>query len=202
MLIETTLTLVDLAGTVALLLWGVHMVQSGILRAFGPDLRRFLSKALDNRLGAFAAGLGATAILQSSTAAGLIVASFCASGALELVPALAVMLGANVGTTLIVQVLSFEVARFAPLLVLIGVVVFRSGRAARARDLGRVAIGLGLMLLALAHLLEITTPHEDIPSLRLLMGALATDPLTDVIAATAFTWAAHSSSRSCFSSCR
>ena len=192
-LIETTLTLVDLAGTVALLLWGVHMVQSGILRAFGPDLRRFLSKALDNRLGAFAAGLGATAILQSSTAAGLIVASFCASGALELVPALAVMLGANVGTTLIVQVLSFEIARFAPLLVLIGVVVFRSGRAARARDLGRVAIGLGLMLLALAHLLEITTPHEDIPSLRLLMGALATDPLTDVIAATAFTWAAHSS---------
>jgi hypothetical protein len=68
------------------------MVQSGILRAFGPDLRRFLSKGLDNRLAAFAAGLGATAILQSSTAAGLIVASFCASGALELVPALAVML--------------------------------------------------------------------------------------------------------------
>jgi phosphate:Na+ symporter len=184
---------IDLAGTVALLLWGVHMVQSGILRAFGPDLRRFLSKALDNRLAAFAAGLGATAILQSSTAAGLIVASFCASGALELVPALAVMLGANLGTTLIVQVLSFEVARFAPLLVLIGVVVFRSGRAARARDLGRVAIGLGLMLLALAHLLEITTPHEDMPGFRLLMGALATDPLTGVIAATAFTWAAHSS---------
>jgi len=190
---ESTVTLIDLAGTVALLLWGVHMVQSGILRALGPDLRRFLSKALYNRVAAFGAGLVATAVLQSSTAAGLIVASFCASGMLDLVPALAVMLGANVGTTLIVQVLSFDVARFAPLLVLIGVVVFRSGRAARARDLARVGIGLGLMLLALARLLEITTPHEDIPSLRLLMGALATDPVTGVIAATAFTWATHSS---------
>jgi phosphate:Na+ symporter len=109
------------------------MVQTGVLRAFGPDLRRFLSKALRNRLAAFAGGMGATAVLQSSTAARLIVASFCASGTLDLGPALAIMLGANVGTTLIVQVLSFEIVRFAPLLVLIGVVVFRSGRAAPSR---------------------------------------------------------------------
>ena len=66
-------TLLDLAGSVALLLWGVHMVQSGIQRGFGPDLRRLLGTALGNRLAAFAAGLGVTAILQSSTATGLMV---------------------------------------------------------------------------------------------------------------------------------
>ena len=69
-----------------------------------------LGTALGNRLAAFAAGLGVTAILQSSTATGLMVAGFAAGGAVALVPALAVMLGANVGTTLIVQVLSFDVA--------------------------------------------------------------------------------------------
>ena len=92
-----TLSLLNLAGAIALLLWGVHMVQSGVQRAFGPDLRRFLARALSNRVRAAAAGLGVTAILQSSTATGLMVASFAASGFVALVPALAVMLGANVG---------------------------------------------------------------------------------------------------------
>ena len=67
------LTLIDLAGTVALLLWGVRMVQTGVQRAFGPDLRRLLGGALRGRLAAFAAGIGVTAVLQSSTATGLMV---------------------------------------------------------------------------------------------------------------------------------
>src|SRR5881392_1227482 len=190
---NTTLTLIDLAGSVALLLWGVHMVQSGIQRAFGPHLRRFLGRALDGRLRAFLAGLGVTAILQSSTATGLMAASFAAGGLIDLVPALAVMLGANVGTTLIVQLLSFDIRRLAALFVLIGVILFRRSLATRTRDLGRVAIGLGLMLLALQQLLSLMPPYEDVPSLRLLMGAITTQPVIAVIIAAAVTWAAHSS---------
>src|SRR6476469_180905 len=98
-----TMILLDLMGGVALLLWGLHMVQSGVLRAFGANLRHFLSKALGNRLTAFVAGFGLTALLQSSTATGLMTTSFAAEGVVGLVPALAIMLGANVGTTLIVQ---------------------------------------------------------------------------------------------------
>lgn len=190
---DTTLTLVDLAGTIALLMWGVHMVQTGIQRAFGPNLRRVLGRALGDRLRAFAAGLGITAILQSSTATGLMAASFAAGGLVDLVPALAVMLGANVGTTLIVQVLSFDISRAAPLFILIGVVLFRRSSQSRSRDLGRVAIGLGLMLIALSSLLALMTPYEDVPSLRLLMGAVATQPVIDVILAAGLTWLAHSS---------
>src|SRR3954452_9328697 len=191
--INTTLTLIDLAGSIALLLWGVHMVQSGIQRAFGPHLRRFLSRALRGRFAAFLAGLGVTAVLQSSTATGLMVSGFAAGGLVDLVPALAVMLGANVGTTLIVQLLSFDIGHIAPLFVLVGVVLFRRSFASRTRDLGRVAIGLGLMLLALQQLLSLLTPYEDMPSLRLIMGAIATQPVIDVIIGTAVTWAAHSS---------
>ncbi|MBV9151865.1 MAG: Na/Pi cotransporter family protein, partial [Alphaproteobacteria bacterium] len=150
-------------------------------------------RALGDRFRAFLAGLGVTTVLQSSTATGLMAASFAAGGLVDLVPALAIMLGANLGTTLIVQVLSFDIGRVAPLFVLIGVILFRKSVQSRTRDLGRVAIGLGLMLLALQLLLALITPYEDVPSLRLLMGAIATQPIIDVILAAALTWAAHSS---------
>jgi phosphate:Na+ symporter len=75
------------------------------------------------------------------------------------VPALAIMLGANVGTTLIVQVLSFNIAAVAPVLFIIGLVVFRSGPRSRLKDMGRVSIGLGLMLLALHILLDWRRPR-------------------------------------------
>jgi len=169
------------------------MVQTGITRAFGPQLRRILGYALGNRFKAFLAGLGVTAILQSSTATGLMVTAFAAGGLVDLVPALAVMLGANVGTTLIVQVLSFDVSRVSFLFILIGVFMFRRSAVTRTRDLGRVGIGLGLMLIALQRLFTMITPFEDVPSLRILLGAVTTDPLIDVLLAAGLTWAAHSS---------
>ncbi len=128
-----SLVLLDLIGAVALLLWGLHMVRSGILRAFGADLRSGLSKALGNRFAAFAAGLGLTAVLQSSTATALITTSFAAEGLVTLVPALAIMLGANVGTTLIVQLLSFNVSQVAPIFFVVGLVAFRTGGRTRIK---------------------------------------------------------------------
>jgi phosphate:Na+ symporter len=188
-----SLALVNLAGLVALLLWGLHMVQSGIQRAFGPSLRRLLGIALGNRIKAFAVGLVVTAGLQSSTATALMVTSFTADGLVNPVPALAVMLGANVGTTLIVQALAFDVYRAAPILVLIGLLLFRRGRASRTRDLGRVGIGLGLMLFALRELMIVVTPPEDTPILHLLLDSITTDPLIAASLAAVLTWAAHSS---------
>src|SRR5579859_6224295 len=169
------------------------MVQTGIQRTFGPDLRRILGAALGNRFKAFLAGLGVTAVLQSSTATGLMVSSFAAGGFIDLVSGLAVMLGANVGTTLIVQVLSFDVSRVAPLFVLVGVLMFRRGTLTRTRDLGRVGIGLGLMLIALSQLLHVLTPFEDMPSFRLLLGMVATVPFVAVLLSAVLTWLAHSS---------
>jgi len=185
--------LLDLMGGVALLLWGLHMVHSGIVRAFGSDLRRFLGLALRNRLLAFIAGIFVTALLQSSTATGLMTASFVTGGAVDLVPALAIMLGANVGTTLIVQVLSFNVAAVAPLLFLVGVTAFKRGRTTRARDLGRVAIGVGLMVLSLHILLDTLAPAESAPAVRTILQAITDEPLLCLLMAAALTWAAHSS---------
>ena len=188
-----TVVLLDLMGGVALLLWGLHMVQSGILRAFGSDLRRLLARALRNRFAAFGGGLALTAVLQSSTATALMTSSLAAEGLVGLIPALAIMLGANVGTTLIVQILSFNVAVAAPVLFIIGLVAFRGGARTRIKDLGRVAIGIGLMLLALHILIDSLAPAEHVPSLRTLLQAVTGDPVLCIIIAAALTWAAHSS---------
>src|SRR6195256_4165163 len=188
-----SVVLLDLMGGVALLLWGLHMVQSGILRAYGPDLRTLLAGALRNRFSAFGAGIGLTALLQSSTATGLITSSFATEGLVGLVPALAIMLGANVGTTLIVQLLSFNIAAIAPVLFVLGLVAFRGGARSRIKDLGRVSIGLGLMLLALHILIDTLAPAEDAPAVRALMSAVTSDPVLCILIGAAVTWAVHSS---------
>jgi phosphate:Na+ symporter len=185
--------LLDLAGGIALLLWGLHMVQSGILRAFGVDLRRVLGIALRNRFIALLAGLGVTALLQSSTATALMTATFLGDGLVGLIPALAIMLGANVGTTLIVQVFSFDVSAVAPVLLVLGVIAFKNSARTRFRDLGRVAIGLGLMLLSLHILLDTLAPAENAPNIRALLTAITGMPVLNVIFGAVLAWAAHSS---------
>jgi len=189
----SSVILLDLLGGVALLLWGLHMVHSGIVRAFGSDLRRLLGTALRNRFLAFLAGMIVTALLQSSTATGLMTASFVTGGAVDLAPALAIMLGANVGTTLIVQALSFNVTAVAPLLFLVGVIAFRRGGQTRTRDLGRVAIGIGLMLLSLHILLDTLAPAEQAPVVQTLLAAMTGDAFLCVLMAAVMTWVAHSS---------
>jgi len=187
------IALFDFAGSVALLLWGTHMVQTGVQRAYGPRLRSLLGAALRRRDRAFVAGACITALLQSSTATGLMTTGLANRGVVALVPALAVMLGANLGSTLIVQVFSFDVAALSPVLILVGVVLFRRGAGSRAHDLGRMFIGLGLMLLALHQLLGAMSRYEDAPALRALLGAASSMPLLNIVLAAAVTWAVHSS---------
>ena len=190
---ESLIATLSIAGAVALLLWGTHMVQTGIQRAFGPRLRSFLSKSLPNRVAAFFAGIGVTALLQSSTATGLLATNFAAGGLVALVPALAIMLGANVGTALIVTVLSFNVAILSPPLILLGVVLFRQSGVTMRHDLGRVFIGLGLMIVALHQMLTVLAPYEHSAQLVTVLGLIGSLPLLAIILGAAAAWAMHSS---------
>ena len=188
-----TLVLINLSGYVGLLLWGAHMVSTGVQRGFGTSLRRALERNLGDRWRAFFTGIGITALLQSSTAVGLMATSFTAAGVIALAPALAVMLGANVGTALVAQVLSFNVAAIAPPLVLCGVLTFRWSSGSRVRNIGRAVIGLGLMLMSLSLLQHTLAPVENTPLLRSFVQSLAADPLLAVVLAALLTWGCHSS---------
>ena len=137
--------LLHIAGGVALLLWATRMVRTGVLRAYGAELRRFLGRSTRNRYSACAMGLATATILQSATATALLAVSFASRGLIGVAAGLAIMLGADIGSTLVVQVLSFDVSGLSPALILLGVVCFLAGPSAQWRHIGRVFIGLGLM---------------------------------------------------------
>lgn len=181
-----TRVLIELLGEIALLMWDIHTVSSGVQRALGSNLRSALGVGLRNRFYAFLTGVGVTAALQSSTATALMVSSFAGIGAVDLVPALAVMLGANVGTTLIVQLVSFDVSFIYPLLILIGVIIFRRGRTGFVRDMAQATIGIGLLLLSLHLLVRTMAPVESSQTLRFILEALTREPILTVLVAAGF----------------
>jgi len=191
--VSGTRVLIDLLGEVGLLLWGTHMVSTGVQRGYGTALRRALEHNLDRRWLAFLTGVGVTTLLQSSTATGLMAMSFAAAGVIALQPALAVMLGANVGTALVAQVLSFNIGVIASPLLLAGVLIFRWSAGGRVKNMGRAAIGLGLMIMALSGLQRTLGPVENTPLLRSILQSLNGEPLLAVLIASLLTWACHSS---------
>ena len=120
------------------------MVRTGVLRAYGGDLRRRLGRSMGSRFPALLAGLGITLLLQSSSATAMMAASFAARGFVTTSAALAIMLGADVGTSVVAQLYSFKPPALSPILILAGVLMFMTSKATRRRDLGRAVIGLGL----------------------------------------------------------
>ncbi len=187
------MVLLNIVGAVAVLLWGTEMVKAAMLRGFGPGLRRLLGAATRGPVRAATAGVGAAAALQSSTATTLLVAGFVERGMVPLAGALAVVLGADLGTTLVVQALSFDLSSAVPVLLAGGLWTARVARTDRWRQGGRIAIGLGLMILALGLLVEASQPMRDSALTALLLDRLAGDPILAVLAAAALTWLFHSS---------
>ncbi len=172
--------LLNLLAAIALLVWGTHMVRTGILRVFGANLRSALSRSLSSRFSAFASGLGVTALVQSSTATALIVSSFVGQGLVGLPAALAVMLGADVGTSLMAVVFSFDLSWLSPLLIFVGVVLFIARQSTNVGRFGRVLIGLGLMLLALRLVTASTAVLTQAPAIKSLLGSLSSDLMLEI----------------------
>jgi phosphate:Na+ symporter len=172
---------VNLLGAAALLLWGLRMVRTGVLRAYGGDLRRRLGRSMGNRSSALLSGLGITLLLQSSSATAMMAASFASRGLVNTAAALAIMLGADIGTSVVAQLYSFKPQALSPILILVGVVMFMTSEATRRRDLGRAVIGLGLVLMALQMIAANAAPLRDSHVLIDILAALADAPVIAVI---------------------
>ena len=172
--------LLNLLAAVALLVWGTYLVRTGILRVFGANLRHVISRSIATRPAAALAGVGVTALVQSSTATALIVSSFVGQQLMPLAMALAVMLGADVGTSLMSVVFSFDLSWLSPLFIFVGVVMFISRQSTPVGRFGRVLIGLGLMLLALRLVGESTAIIVQSPAVRGLLQSLSSDILLEI----------------------
>jgi len=173
--------LLNLLAAIALLVWGTQIVRTGILRVFGESLRHVLAVGMGSRVQALLAGVGVTSLIQSSTATCLIVISFLGRALVTLSAALAVMLGADVGTALMAVVFSLDLSWLSPLLIFGGVVSFVAREKSTVGQLGRVAIGLGLILLSLQLIVAATRPLTEAPVMRALLAALPQDVLLDML---------------------
>ncbi len=185
--------LLNLLAAIALLVWGTQIVRTGILRVFGENLRHVLALSMGSRGKAMLAGLGVTSLVQSSTATCLIVASFLGRNLVPLSAALAVMLGADMGTSLMAVAFSFDLSWLSPLLIFVGVLTYISRDKTTLGQLGRVLIGLGLILMSLQLIGEATKPLTESPPVRALLAALPNEVLLDILVGATLTVLSYSS---------
>ncbi len=187
------LFLINIAGAAALLIWAVRLVRTGVERAFAVQLRLWLRRSARNRGLAAGAGLGAAMLLQSSTAVAMLVSNFAANGAVSVPVGLAILLGADLGSALVAQVLLVRQTWLIPLLLLLGVALFLRGQQRRVRQTGRILIGLALIFVSLDMLRAATAPLMDSEAALRVLSYLGADLFAAFAIGAVFAWMVHSS---------
>lgn len=188
-----SIVLLNLAGAVALLLFATRMVRTGVERAYGDILRLRLRGILKNPLLAVGAGAALAIALQSATAVALLVGSFVGSGIVGGVSGLIAALGADLGSAIVVKLLSFDLSLLVPICLVAGTALFMSTEDRRWLQIGRILIGIGLLILSLRLIGEATNPLRNSNILPVIIGYLSTDPVTAFLVAAIMTWLFHSS---------
>ena len=187
------LFLLNMAAAAALLIWAVRLVRTGFERAFGDQLRRWLRRSTANRLTSAATGAAAAILMQSSTAVAMLLAGFMSAGVIGSVAGLAIILGADLGSAVVVQILSSRISLLTPLLMLVGVMFFLRSSRRSLRQIGRILIGLALIFLSLDLIREASEPLAGSGSAQTAMLYLAGDAISSFLIAAVFAWLVHSS---------
>jgi phosphate:Na+ symporter len=190
--LSATAILVSLLGGVALTLYGVNITRDQVMQAFGPRLRQMIENSTRNRFQAFGAGLIVTSLTQSATATALMVGAFAARGLIPLMAALAMVLGADVGTTIVAQIFSLKIYGIAPIVILIGSVGMRWRDMGSTHHLFHALIGLGLMLLGVMTITHAAAPMEKSTIVRDVLHGLNHDVMMAALIGILLTWLAHS----------
>lgn len=185
--------LLNLLAAIALLVWGTQIVRTGMLRLFGENLRNVLAASVGSRLRALGAGMGVTALVQSSTATSVLVASFLGKGLMTTAAALTLMLGAEVGTALMVVAFSFDLSWLSPLLIFSGVVMVVSREKTQVGRTGEVVLGIGLITLSLQLITAATVPLTASPLVRMMLVSLPSDSGVDMLVGAVLTVVSYSS---------
>ncbi|MEZ5780006.1 MAG: Na/Pi cotransporter family protein [Paracoccaceae bacterium] len=187
------LFVLHVAGAAALLIWAVRLVRTGVERGWSVPLRRLLRRGSDNRVLAAASGTGAAVVLQSSTAVAILMANFVSAGTLAPAAGLAILLGADLGSAIVAQILLTRADWLVPVLLVSGVALFLRAQSRDYRMAGRVLIGLALIFVSLSMIRDATEPLRDSAGLVSGMRYLGSDPATAFVIGALFAWAVHSS---------
>jgi len=185
--------IIQIAGAAALLIWAVRLVRTGVERGFATPMRKWLRHSTRNRLIAATTGMGAAVLLQSSTAVAVLLSNFVSKGVLTATTGLVILLGADVGSAVVTQLLIVRQPILIPFLLLFGVIVFLRSEGSSARQIGRIMIGLALIFVSLDMIRIATEPMISNPGTQIVMAYLGRDLLTAFVIGAVFAWGIHSS---------
>lgn len=188
-----SVVLLHLGGAVALMLYATRMVRTGVERAYGEVLRLRLRRAMARPVFAVLAGGGLALAFQSSTAVTLLVASFAGTGLVAGLAGQLAVRGAEVGSALAAKLLSFDLSLMVPLALIVGTGLFMVTERRAFRQVGRILIGIGLLLMSLEMIGAASEPLRDSPALPAVVDYFSGDPLTAYLLAALVTWLFHSS---------
>ncbi|ATP12639.1 Na+/cotransporter [Bartonella henselae] len=190
---NSSLVLLHLAGAISLLLWATRMVRTGVERAYGDKLKYKMRHVISKPFFAVSFGLLTAMILQSSTAITLLVGSFVESGFVSGLAGLMAVRGGELGSALVVKILSYDLTIVVPLCLLIGTCIFMTTEKRDWRQIGRIIIGIGLLILSLQMISAATEPLRDSAVLPSIISYLSTDPVSTFLLAAVLTYLLHSS---------
>ena len=185
--------IIQIAGAAALLIWAVRLVRTGVERGFATPMRKWLRHSTRNRLIAATTGMSAAVLLQSSTAVAVLLSNFVSKGVLTATTGLVILLGADVGSAVVTQLLIVRQPILIPFLLLFGVIVFLRSEGSSARQIGRIMIGLALIFVSLDMIRIATEPMISNPGTQIVMAYLGRDLLTAFVIGAVFAWGIHSS---------
>lgn len=189
----TTLHIFSLFGGILLLLYGMRLAGDGLQKVAGARIRGLLVKATDNRFKGVGVGALATFLLQSSSATSVMLVGFTGSGLLGLKETMGVILGADIGTTITVQVIAFKVYDYAIVLIGVGMLMELLGKDGPLQDIGRGVLGFAFVFLGLKFIMDTFTPLASDPSFKDTLLNLGKDPIAGTIVAALLTALLHSS---------
>lgn len=184
--------LIQIFAAVMLLLFAVRLVRTGIERRFGHIFARYLA-GRKSLAAATSSGLGLSVMLQSSAAVALLLCGFAATGMLSFANGFAALLGADLGSAIVVQFLSFDLSWLEPVLLLVGGWLYLKTDSAELQEIGRVILGLALILVSLHLLREAVDPLRDSTFLPAMSNYIAADSLTGFLVGAVLAFALHSS---------
>ncbi|WP_019221447.1 Na/Pi cotransporter family protein [Bartonella senegalensis] len=190
---NSSLVLLHLAGAISLLLWATRMVRTGVERAYGDRLKYKMRHVICKPFFAVSFGLFTAMILQSSTAITLLVGSFVESGFVSGLAGLMAVRGGELGSALVVKILSYDLTIVVPLCLLIGTCIFMTTEKRDWRQIGRIIIGIGLLILSLQMISTATEPLRESAILPSIINYLSTDPVSTFLLAAVITYFLHSS---------
>lgn len=188
--------LFELLGGLGLFLYGMNVMSTGLQKAAGDKLKSIIGMLTTNRFMAVIVGAVVTAIVQSSSASTVMVVGFVNAGMMQLTQAVGVIMGANIGTTITAQIITFKVERYALIIVGIAVGIWLFTKNRKTKQLAEAFIGFGILFIGMKFMGDALRPLREYEPFREMLVSFGEHRFLGILAGFAITVAVQSSTAS------